>query len=73
MAKAERILSMYDRLLEGKTLIKSAEAERFKVGPRTIQRDIDDIRAHLSDRSDAGAELVYDRRRMGYVIKRRKN
>lgn len=72
MAKAERILSMYDRLLEGKTLVKTAEAELFEVGPRTIQRDLDDIRAHLSERSDTGMELIYDRRRMGYVIKKQK-
>ena len=73
MAKAERILSMYDRLLEGRTLIKKEEAQRFQVGSRTIQRDIDDIRAHLSERSDTGKELVFDRRKMGYVIKNNRN
>ena len=45
MGKAERILSMYSRLLDGKLLIKAEEAQRFGVYMRTIQRDLDDIRA----------------------------
>ena len=70
MAKAGRVLSMYDRLMEGKVLTKAAEAQRFGVDLRTIQRDLDDIRAHLAEEKHPGMELVYDRKKMGYVIRK---
>ena len=70
MSKAERILSMYDRLLKGGVLVKAEEATRFDVDTRTIQRDLDDIRAHLSEEGVREKELVYDRNRMGYVLKK---
>ena len=69
MSKAERILSMYDRLLKGGVLVKAEEATRFDVDTRTIQRDLDDIRAHLSEEGVRDRELVYDRNRMGYVVR----
>ena len=69
MSKAERILSMYDRLLKGGVLVKAEEATRFDVDTRTIQRDLDDIRAHLSEEGARDRELVYDRNRMGYVVR----
>ena len=72
MAKAERILSMYDRLLEGKVLVKSSEALRFGVDERTIQRDLEDIRTHLADERRDDLELVYDRRKMGYVMRKKR-
>ena len=72
MAKAGRILSMYDRLLEGGLLNKANEARRFDVDTRTIQRDLDDIRAHLTEERDQELELVYDRRKMGYLIRKKR-
>ena len=72
MAKAERVLSMYDRLMDGKVLAKRSEAVRFGVDERTIQRDLDDIRTHLSEERRDDLELVYDRRRMGYVMRKRR-
>lgn len=42
-----RILSIYDRLRQGHALTKKAEAERFEVTEKTIQRDFDSIRAFL--------------------------
>ncbi len=73
MSKAERILSMYDRLLKGSVLIKAEEASRFEVDNRTIQRDLDDIRAHLSEEGILEMELVYDRKRMGYVVRKNRH
>ena len=70
MAKAERVLSMYDRLLDGKMIRKTEEAVRFHVNTRTIQRDLDDIRAHLSEERHENMELVYDRKNMAYVIRK---
>lgn len=70
--KNSRTLDMYIRLCEGKSINKKEEALRFGVDERSIQRDIDDIRAFLADRSEpAGDErdVVYDRGRQGYVMK----
>ena len=47
--KNARILSIYNRLCEGKSIKKKEEVDRFHVNERTIQRDIDDIRAFLSE------------------------
>ena len=60
---------MYDRLMEGKVLKKREEMERFHVGARTIQRDLDDIRAYLSESRSPGRELIFSKKKMGYVIR----
>jgi len=43
--KNARTLEMYVRFCEGKPINKKEEALRFGVDERSIQRDIDDIRA----------------------------
>ena len=45
--KAERILSIYSRIRDGKIVNKLEEADRFGVSSRTIQRDIGDIQNFL--------------------------
>ena len=70
MSKAERILSIYDRLTEGRILVKRDESVRFNVDMRTIQRDLEDIRAYLMNSRQVGLELVYDKREKGYRIRR---
>lgn len=63
--KNERILDMYVRLCEGKCIQKAEEAVRFGVDERSIQRDIDDIRAFLGDQEVSEAaqhrKVIYDR------------
>lgn len=62
---------MYVRLCEGKSINKSEEARRFGVDERSIQRDIDDIRAFLDEKSvDAsdGREIIYDRIKKGFIM-----
>lgn len=49
--KKFRTFDMYVRLCEGKTVNKAEEARRFGVDERSIQRDIDDIRGFLDERS----------------------
>lgn len=71
MSKNIRTLEMYVRLCEGKTVNKGEEARRFGVDERSIQRDIDDIRAYLDERSISngdGREIIYDRTKKGYVM-----
>lgn len=71
-SKNSRTLDMYVRLCEGKIINKTAEAERFGVDERSIQRDIDDIRAFLDERatSDSGEtrEIKYDRINKGFKM-----
>lgn len=72
MSKQDRILSMYTALMEGDTLTKSALTAKFGVDERTVQRDIDDIRAFLSNKTlDTGSEktVIYDRKQSCYRLK----
>ncbi len=66
--KIERIISMYNRLADGEILVKADEAVRYGVNERTIQRDLDDIRAYFADDRASDRELVYDWTRKGYVL-----
>lgn len=69
--KAARILSMYDRLSNGKTLSKAEEAERFGVNEKSVQRDFEEIRDYLDEQAALeanGKRLVYDYRQRGYRI-----
>lgn len=69
--KNARTLDMYERLCEGKSINKHEEAKRFGVDERSIQRDIDDIRAFLKDRSEHAGdsrEVIYDRNKEGFVM-----
>ena len=69
--KANRILSMYSRLMNGCMIFKFQEAANFGVNERTIQRDIDDIRNYLEqEAADQGVinEIIYDRTRKGYRL-----
>lgn len=71
--KIQRVLNLYNRLMEGDTLDKSEEALRFHVTMRSIQRDIDDVRAYLSDAAADGNvrnDVIYDRREKGYRLER---
>ncbi|MDO4476306.1 MAG: WYL domain-containing protein [Lachnospiraceae bacterium] len=69
--KSSRTLDFYVRLCEGKAINKKAEAQRFGVDERSIQRDIDDIRAFLSDRAESAVDvrtIVYDRSKKGFIM-----
>ena len=68
--KTNRILDIYVRLCEGKVINKKIEAKRCNVDKRSIQRDIDSIRAFISDEEDldSSKEIVYDRSKDGFVM-----
>lgn len=71
--KIFRMLSMYDRLSEGKILYKSEEADHFQVNEKSIQRDIEDIREYLDAQfAQTGNEnrLIYDHTQRGYRLER---
>lgn len=70
--KYNRVLQIYTKLINGEIINKAEEAERFGKNPRSIQRDIDDLRAFFADRAAAGEidkELVYDSKLNGYYLK----
>lgn len=70
-SKNYRTLDMYVRFSEGKSINKREESKRFGVDERSIQRDIDDIRAFLADRAESvgdNREVIYDRTKEGYVM-----
>lgn len=71
-SKNSRTLSIYIRLCAGKLINKAEEANRFGVDERSIQRDIDDIRAFLEDqkteRSTESREIMYDRVHKGFTM-----
>lgn len=68
--KNNRTLDMYIRLCEGKILNKAEEAYHFGVDERSIQRDIDDIRAFLMEHNMSGDSrtIKYDRKKKGYTM-----
>lgn len=69
--KINRILGIYEALSQGKVLNKSAEATRYNVNERSIQRDIDDIRDYLENvTGETGYtnSIVYDRTKKGYRL-----
>lgn len=74
--KAERILSLYSRLREGRIVNKSDEAARFGVSLRTIQRDIADIQNFLQNQQCETGEIqdiVFDRSENGYRLETKKH
>lgn len=71
-SKNNRVLALYVRLTEGKLINKTEEAKRFGVDERSIQRDIDDIRAFLdecrTDKASDNRTIMYDRSKKGFVM-----
>lgn len=56
--KVYRLLAMQQQLLSGNTLNKKEAAARFEVGEKTIQRDLETLRAYYAGQ---GNDLLYDR------------
>ena len=56
--KVERVLGIYTKLLDGITVNKQKEAEKYGVVNRSIQRDIDNIRSYLAKTDNE--ESVYN-------------
>ncbi len=70
--KSLRVLSIYSRLMNGEVINKYDEAEHFGKSDRTIQNDIDDIRAFFAEQTSMGEaerEVVYEKKLNGYCLK----
>lgn len=70
--KGFRLLSIYERLNKGELLDKANLADSFGVSQKTIQRDIDDLRAYLAETHFTEKELSikYDKAKKGYYLVR---
>lgn len=72
MEQAYRVLYIYSKLVTKQTVNKSQLAKKFDVNPRTIQRDIDNIRYFLYEmnlRSDIKEEVCFNQGKNSYFIK----
>ncbi len=70
-SKYDRVLSLYSMLNTGDVIDKAIIAVEFGVNERTIQRDINDIRAFFADNTlgiGNGKTVIYDRKLKGYRI-----
>lgn len=71
LGKSNRILAIYTKLMNGQIVKKAEEAERFGVNVKSIQRDLEGIRAFLAEQSVQEGfhnELVYDYYDKGYRL-----
>ena len=69
--KAERILTIYTKLKQGKIIYKDALIEKYGVSARTVQRDITDIQEFLQSQFlEEGniQEVIFDKRAGGYRL-----
>ena len=68
--KYERVLDIYVALSKGKIVNKSEYAGKHNVDCRTIQRDVNDILAFISDSytmdNEIGLKVYYDHAAHGY-------
>lgn len=70
-SKTERMLTLYQRLHDGELVKKQEIADLFGVNARSVQRDIDDLRAYFANwpsGTGRGTSILYDRKRNGYFL-----
>ena len=70
-SKSNRILELYKELMEGKVINKADAAERYGVGLRSIQRDLDSIRNFLAEQTASNGviqSIKYDKTDNGYRL-----
>lgn len=63
-----RILRLYNMLMRGEMLRKQELAEKFNVTPKSIQRDIENLRDFF-ELSGESRNLVYDAKARAYVLR----
>lgn len=70
--KGFRLLNIYERLNKGETVSKETLASDFGVSAKTIQRDIDDLRAYLAEThfDECDTSIKYSKAKNGYYLVR---
>ncbi len=69
VTRAVRLLSLFEKLMNGGIINIREEMTRYEVNEKTIRRDANDIRAYLAEIKDFEREIVYDRSKGGYVMR----
>lgn len=67
----ERLLYMFSRLNDGKPLYKKELEKLFGRSPRSIQRDIDDLRSFFAEQATESGqlqEIIYDKQENAYLL-----
>ena len=67
----DRLLNMYSKLVEGKTIYKAEEISLHGCSARSFQRDIDDLKIFFANQkitTGVEQELIYDRKIKGYRL-----
>ena len=72
VSKAERLLQIYSRLVDGETLHKDELAQQFHVTERSVQRDMESLRCFFADQG-IRQDVVYDRIKKGYCLERQEH
>ena len=70
--KAFRLLNIYERLNKGEAVRKNELASELGVSLKTVQRDIDDLRAYLAEThfDEAQTTIKYDKSKNSYSLVR---
>lgn len=70
--KAFRLLNIYERLNKGENVSKRKLADEFGVSLKTVQRDIDDLRAYISENhfDEVEISIVYNKADNNYRLVR---
>jgi predicted DNA-binding transcriptional regulator YafY len=72
MDRATRVIILYSRLIHGEKIKKDVFCVKYGISTRTFDRDIDVIRAALSELYSAH-EVIYDKKINQYYITGEKN
>lgn len=70
--KGFRLLNIYERLNKGEEIVKESLANEFGVSNKTIQRDIDDLRAYIAEThiDELDTSIRYDKSKNCYYLVR---
>lgn len=70
--KGFRLINIYERLNKGEVLSKAKLARDYNVTEKTVQRDIDDLRAYIAEfhYTEADTAIKYSRAKGGYYLVR---
>lgn len=69
--KVSRVLSLYQRLMEGEVIDKEAEAAKYSVSARSIQRDISAINNFFEQEAEKSGvinTIEYDKKKGGHYL-----
>lgn len=69
--KNNRVLAIYTKLLNGQVVKKKELAQQYNVNPKSIQRDLENIRDFLDNQiveEGIRNQLIYDRKEKGYRL-----